>query len=201
MPGYNILRKDRNRGGGGVALYINDMFNYKRRDDLCDDGIECIWAEITPPHNSPILVCAIYNPNGKNVEFSGKLSVMLSNASADEKEIVVLGDFNCDYSPDINSKELNDLKFVTEMHRLQQMICLPTRVTPHSKTIIDLFYTSKPELYENNCGVIQTSVSDHFMIFAVRKCKPVKRKHKCIIYRNYKQLAENMFLDDLSKVP
>ena len=203
LPGYNILRKDRNRGGGGVALYINDMFNYKRRvrDDLCDDSIECIWAEITPPHSSLMLVCAIYNPNGKNAEFSGKLSVMLSNASVDEKEIVVLGDFNCDYSPEINSKEVNDLKFVTEMHQLQQMICLPTRVTPHSKTIIDLFYTSKPELYEKNCGVIQTSVSDHFMIFAVRKCKPVKRKHKCIVYRNYKQLDENMFLDDLSKVP
>ena len=86
-----------------------------------------------------ILVCAIYNPNGKNVEFSGKLSVMLSNASVDEKEIVVLGDFNCDYSPDINSKEVNDLKFVTEMHQLQQMICLPTRVTPHSKTILICF--------------------------------------------------------------
>ena len=126
---------------------------------------------------------------------------MLSNASVDEKEIVVLGDFNCDYSPDINSKEVNDLKFVTEMHQLQQMICLLTRVTPHSKTIIDLFYTSKPELYEKNCGVIQTSVSDHVMIFAVRKCKPVKRKHKCIVYRNYKQLDENVFLDDLSKVP
>ena len=126
------------------------MFNYKRRDDLCDDSIECIWAEIIPPQSSPILVCGIYNPNGKNAEFSGKLSVMLSNASVDEKEIVVLGDLNCDYSPDINSKEVNDLKFVTEMHQLQQMICLPTRVTPHSKTIIDLFYTSKPELYEKN---------------------------------------------------
>ena len=28
LPGYNILREDRNRAGGGVALYINDMFNY-----------------------------------------------------------------------------------------------------------------------------------------------------------------------------
>ena len=122
LPSYDILRKDRNRGGGGVALYVNGMFNYKRRDDLCDDSIECIWDEITPSYRSPILVCGIYNPNGKNAEFSGKLTVMLSNVSVDEKEIVVLGDSNCDYSPDINSKEVNDLKLVTEMHQLQQII-------------------------------------------------------------------------------
>ena len=69
------------------------------------------------------------------------------------------------------------------------------------KVTIDLFYTSKPELYEKNCGVIQTSVSDHFMNFAVRKCKPFKRKHKCVVYRTYKQLDKKMFLDEMSKVP
>ena len=33
---YNILHKDRKRDGGGVALYINDDFILKRRDDLAD---------------------------------------------------------------------------------------------------------------------------------------------------------------------
>ncbi|XP_072028290.1 uncharacterized protein [Amphiura filiformis] len=200
LPGFNILRKDRKRDGGGVALYIRNTYNYKKRDDLSDGSVECIWAEITPPHRSPILVCAIYNPNGKNTEFSEKLSVMLSNASVADNEIVVLGDFNCDYSPNVSTKEVNDLKFVTEMHQLQQLICLPTRVTSHSKTIIDLFYTSKPELY-SNCGVIQTSISDHYMIYAVRNCKPVKGEHKSIEYRCFKSFDEKMFVDDLTSVP
>ena len=145
------------------------------------------------------LVCAImYNTNGKNVEFSDKLNIMLSNVVT-EKEIVVLGDFNCDYTPGTTTKEVRELKFVTEMHQLQQMIDLPTRVTSHSKTIIDLFYTSKPELYK--CGVIQTSLSDHYMIFAVKKCKPIKGNHKTIVYRNYKNFDENLFLNDLNNVP
>ena len=101
---------------------------------------------------------------------------MLSNASVTEQEIVVIGDFNCDFTPNVTAKEVSDLKFVAEMHQLQQMIDLPTRVTAHSKTIIDLFFTSKPDLYD--CGVIQTSLSDHFMTFAVKKCKPVKNKHR-----------------------
>ena len=109
LPGYNILRKYRNRGGGGVALYINDMLNYKRRDDLCDDSNECIWVvwvEITTPHSSPILFCATHNPNGKNAEVSGKLFAILSYASVGEKEIVVLRDFKRDYSPNVNLKEV-----------------------------------------------------------------------------------------------
>ena len=57
-------------------------------------------------HSSPIFFRAIHNPNGKNAEFSGKISVMLSNASMGEKEIVVLGDFKCDYFPNVNSKEV-----------------------------------------------------------------------------------------------
>ena len=73
---------------------------------------------------------------------------MLSNASISDNEIVVLGDFNCDFSPNVNSKEVRDLKFVSDMHQLHQLISLPTRVTSHSKTIIDLFFTSKPELYD-----------------------------------------------------
>ena len=43
LPGYDILKKDRNRGE--EALPCNDMFNYKRRDDLCDDSIECIYTK------------------------------------------------------------------------------------------------------------------------------------------------------------
>ena len=56
------MLKERNCEGGGVVLYINDVFKFKRRDDLCDSNVECIWAEITPPHMCTMLVCAVYNP-------------------------------------------------------------------------------------------------------------------------------------------
>ena len=68
---------------------------------------------------------------------------MLSNASLEKKEIVLLGDFNCDFTVGVSSKQINDLKFVCSMFQLQQLITLPTRVTPTSRTIIELFFTSK----------------------------------------------------------
>ena len=39
------------------------------------------------------------------------------------------------------------------------------------------------------------------MIYAVRKCKPVKGVHKVTEFGSYKQFDENMFLNDLSNVP
>ena len=200
LPGYNLLRRDRNREGGGVALYINDVFNFKRRDDLCDSNVECIWAEITPPYMCTMLVCAVYNPNGKDTAFSNKLSSMLSTASDSDNEIILLGDFNCDFSCNVNAKVVNDLKFVCNMHSLSQLIDLPTRVTTDSSTIIDLFFTTKPELFTRH-GVIQTSISDHFMIYGIRKSKPAKSNHRQIEYRSYKHFDETSFTNDLYAMP
>ena len=86
---------------------------------------------------------------------------MLANVPINDNEIVLLGDFNCDYLPQFKAKEVNDLQFVCDLYRLQQQICLSTRVTEHNKTLIDLFFTSKSELYAD-CGVVQTSISDHY---------------------------------------
>ncbi len=116
LPGYNLLRRDRKRDGGGVALYIRNCIDFKRRDDLCDSSVECIWIELTPPNKRPIYVCAIYNPNGKDSEFSNKLLRMLSNVPVSDDEIVLLGDFNCDFLPDVFTKEVNDLKFVCDIY-------------------------------------------------------------------------------------
>ena len=88
LPGYDLLRCDRSRNGSGVALNIKNGLDFKRRDDLCDQNVECIWIELTLPNKRPIFVCAVYNPNGKALEFSNKLLCMLSNVPICDNEIV-----------------------------------------------------------------------------------------------------------------
>ena len=39
---FILLRKDRNRHGGGVAVLISKRFDYKRRDDLYHQDLECL---------------------------------------------------------------------------------------------------------------------------------------------------------------
>ncbi len=62
-----------------------------------------------------------------------------------------------------------------------------------SATIIDLFFTSKPELYSDN-GVILTALSDHLMIYAIRKGKPIKQLIIVVIKTLMKMVSLQIFL-------
>ena len=49
LQGYNIMRRDRNRDGGGVAVYIAEHLNYSRLkvpNESTDRGLEAIWFEL-----------------------------------------------------------------------------------------------------------------------------------------------------------
>ena len=82
----------------------------------------------------------------------------------------------------------------------KQTITEPTRITEETRTLIDLFLTSRPELY--TCGVIPIGFSDHCAIFGVRKLHNIKRPPPKIIQsRNYKNYDPAFFSDDLNKIP
>lgn len=49
VDGYNLIRKDRNRNGGGVAMYIQNHLPFKKRDDLTVNHLEAIWIQIHLP--------------------------------------------------------------------------------------------------------------------------------------------------------
>ena len=46
MDGYDIFRADRNRAGGGVALYVKTAINANLRQDLVSDDLEVRCLEI-----------------------------------------------------------------------------------------------------------------------------------------------------------
>ena len=61
LEGYNVIRKDRSREGGGVAIYYRDHLNVKERNDLIPAEIEAICIEIFKPKSKPILVTTEYS--------------------------------------------------------------------------------------------------------------------------------------------
>ena len=56
ITGYALERKDRNRHGGGVCLYIKDNLSYNRRDDLSDKTLEILFVEICLPKTKPFII-------------------------------------------------------------------------------------------------------------------------------------------------
>ena len=59
--GFNIYRKDRTAGGGGVFLAINDTLATMEEPAL-DANAELIWAKINLHNSPPIYICSYYRP-------------------------------------------------------------------------------------------------------------------------------------------
>ena len=62
ITGYNLIRKDRNRVGGGIVLYIRDNIPFSDRENLVPTSLEMVCAEINHPHSKSFLVCTWYIP-------------------------------------------------------------------------------------------------------------------------------------------
>ena len=93
ITGYNIVRSDRNRHGGGVMCYIKDTICFNRRENFSDE-IENVFVDLLFPDTKPILIGFLYRPPDQP-GFLHKLSVAISNASNfDNQEVFILGDLN-----------------------------------------------------------------------------------------------------------
>ena len=61
IEGYEIIRADRNRNGGGVACYIKSDLAYNVRDDFSTD-FQNIFVDILLPNSKTILGGNVYRP-------------------------------------------------------------------------------------------------------------------------------------------
>ena len=75
--GYNIIRNDRNRNGGGVIMYLKQLLSFTERNDLVVDSLEMICVEIKKPYNKSFLVCAWYGPPNSNINLHDDVEVSL----------------------------------------------------------------------------------------------------------------------------
>ena len=89
---------------------------------------------------------------------------------------------------------------IYDLFGFQQLIDKATRVTLTSKTLIDhIATTNKSNIVVSD--VKEISLSDHFLVYCVRKFRGAsKKQHKIISTRQMKNFSEEDFLKDLSKV-
>ena len=66
---YTIKRMDRNRQGGGVALYIRDTVGFKSRDDIPNKSMEISCIEVEPPKANPFSVATWYRPPNATLDY------------------------------------------------------------------------------------------------------------------------------------
>ncbi len=122
---------------------------------------------------------------------------MTDLVTLEDKETIFLGDFNVDLI-----KHETNLKYLHEVYQFEQLISEPTRVVKNISTLIDHIYTTRSEMNRES-GVIPLGLSDHHMVYMIRKYKHPKTNHKHteINYRSYKSFNAEAFQQDLQQVP
>ena len=197
LSGFNLMRRDRNCNGGGLVVYIADHLKFNRLDENYNTPHhEAIWFELFPPKSRQLVVGSIYRPpNSDNSTFITSLEESV-NRFVIEKEVII---FNIDASKKAQTTTKN-LTRVAKALNLKQIITDFTRITQSSRTLIDLFFTSRPELFVS--GVVPIGFSDHCAIFATRKLHRIKYPPpKFIEAINFKNYNPSLFKTDLTNVP
>ena len=120
----------------------------------------------------------------------------------ENKETILTGDFNCDWSRlVINNAVFHTVRMATlaSTYQFEQMIKEPTRVTATSRTLIDLAFCNKPELITMS-GVDHLGISDHSLIYVCRKISISRNEPKIIRSRQFKHYDKNSFLTELRAI-
>ena len=200
IEGYDIVRKDRNRNGGGVAIYVRSTINYMIRAEFDTESLETITVEISKPKSKPFIINCVYRPPDSTVELLNTYEKLIEKLDYENKETILIGDFNCDWTGvklDKVKPQTNKLHEITQTYQFKQMIDQPTRVTTNSETIIDLAFTNKPELIIHS-GVIHIGISDHSLILIQRKISIPRPEPKLIRKRQFKHYNVSAFRSDLA---
>ena len=89
IPGYDVIRHDRNRnggGGGGVAIYNKNNIPYIKHDDLLQDALEQLCIEIRKPKSKPLLVATLYRPANSKIELFESFENFLEQIDDENKD-------------------------------------------------------------------------------------------------------------------
>ena len=125
---------------------------------------------------------------------------VLYSCEQEGKDIIMLGDLNCDLlaeEPCCYTKRLNN---ITSTSHLNQLITEATCITEDTESLLDHVYVSDVNKVVNS-GVIHTGVSDNSLIYVtVGNVKVSKKGHKYQINREYKYFNDIEFVSDLSHV-
>ena len=135
-------------------------------------------------------MCTTYRPPDSSLHLKDKianiLSNMLSMATKENTEIILMGDLNINY---LNNTDHREIKYIFLLHGLMQIIKSPTRFDHHhnSSSLIDVIFV-KETSRKAKSEVLPVSDSDHDMIGCVYKMNNIKftgRPIHCRDYINY----------------
>ena len=112
------------------------------------------------------------------------------------EDVIIVGDFNLDIS---KKNFLNKINSLASHSNMKQLIKDYTRITEFTKTKLDLAFVSKPDKVSSS-GVHSLGLSDHSLIYLIRRNKKIKTPPKIVKSRCFKHFNEHKFIETIKKL-
>ena len=159
IENYSLVRKDRTRYVGGVAVYFRNCLSVNLRPDLMDLHTEIIWAEVKLSNFETFLLSATYRPN-HDAQYRESLINNFEKAVNINPNILILGDFNENI---LNGVSGTLIEYLCALLNVDQLVNEPTRCTVSTRSLIDLILSSFKDRHLKT-EVIKCCLSDHYMV-------------------------------------
>lgn len=187
LTGYDIYRKDRKKGDGGIIAYFDSSLPSKELKVTRKYKTLEILAVEARLGNNKVTFLGIYRPpkqcdNQADPHYLERVEEELNDvcmwASLKRQIFIVTGYLNLDrLKPE--SREGKILVDLEEVHGMQCLISKPTRIAPTSEILLDVILTNKPNLFRTR-GSFNPEISDHHLIYGILKLYALQHRRKTI---------------------
>ena len=166
---YNLFASCRSNGvGGGAAIYVNNKYEAKERNDLRCEELESVFVEVklASLHTaSKIIIGEIYRPpNYPSSQFFEYFESTLDKIEKENKMCLLSGDFNYNLLDLANDKKALSFFNLMSSYGYFPTISLATRIQKERKSLLDNIFINDLSIIHDS-GVIIDDLSDHFPIF------------------------------------
>ena len=169
IPGFSVLRQDRNTRGGGILIYIRENLKAKI---LCSSRTqqpgkplkpEYIFCSVWEGNSTPTLVVLIYRPPDVSIRSDGNLVQLLHSHCSYFSHKIVMGDWNANLLDANNS----DTRYLTDLMNdlsLKLVDTGPSNHTSDTNTWIDSIFIDSCDNIKSTDRSLPTFPSRHEII-------------------------------------
>ena len=185
-------RKDRNKHGGGILIYVRDNIPSKLLNEFQPpNDIEGLFIELNFRNNKWLLFGSYHPPNQCSKYYFSEVGITLEKYQSKYDKYVLVGDFNREETEPVLDNFMVDFGL---NNIVKDKTCYKNRDNPKC---IDLILTNKRRMFQNTT-TIDIGISDfHKMVLTSFKSKYEPGKPKEVVYRNYKHFNNDNFREEL----
>jgi exonuclease III len=197
--GYNTIRCDSfSRHTGGVAIILRENITYTvvSREVFNENNAWFLTIKIKKGMKKGVYTVLYHSPSQSDSKFLDFFENYCRKNQAETQFIYMFGDFNIDVS--LDSTYSNRLRNIINENCLKQLVSDYTRISPCSKTLIDLILSNDVFL---PVGIAENfKVSDHETLVARLQINKVEENVTIVTSRSTVNYSESKLNECLGKL-